>query len=199
MNPAVTLCFLRLGKIEPIDAAFYVLAQFIGGAAGVAICRFAAGSFITHPSVNHVVTIPGPYGVATAWLAEFAISFLLMATILGLNRYPSLAKRTGFFAGGLVAIYITFEAPVSGMSINPARTLGSAVVAHLFTGIWIYFTAPIAGMLLAVELHRFFAGHKRICGKLSHCHKTPCIFRCNCLDAPGIEPVDRPTRESEFT
>jgi aquaporin Z len=188
MNPAVTLCFLRLGKIDPADAAFYIAAQFIGGAAGVGLCRVIAKPLIAHPAINHVVTLPGPQGIFAAWIAECAISFALMGTVLTLNRFPKLMGRTGIAAGILVALYITFEAPFSGMSMNPARTMGSALFAHTFTGLWIYFTAPIAGMLAAVETYRLLMPDAhRICGKLTHCHRVPCIIKCNCMAPPGIE------------
>ena len=52
----------------------------------------------------------------------------------------------------LLALYITVEAPVSGMSLNPARTLGSALWAGQFTALWVYFSAPVLGMLLAAEV-----------------------------------------------
>src|SRR5206468_4841929 len=129
----------------------------------------------------YVVTIPGHRGVAAAWMGEFGISFFMMTVVLALNGRATIAKRTGYVAGLLVALYITFEAPLSGMSINPARTLGSALHAGVFTGLWIYFTAPVLGMLSAVELHALLGRPKHsLCGKLSHCHKHPCVIRCNC-------------------
>jgi aquaporin Z len=183
MNPAVTLCFLRLGKIEVWDATFYIVAQFIGAAVGVGLSRAVANSVITHPAINDLVTLPGDSGIFAAWIAEFGISFVLMATILSLNRFPRLITRTGIFVGVLVAIYITFEAPLSGTSMNPARTLGSAICAGLFTGLWVYFTAPVLGMLAAVELGRALAANPgQLCAKLTHSHKTPCIIKCNCME-----------------
>jgi aquaporin Z len=188
MNPAVTLCFLRLGRIDRWDALFYILAQFIGGAVGIMLCRVAANPLLIHPSVHHVVTVPGASGTIIAWVAEFCISLLLMGTILAVNRFPRLIKCTGLFAGALVALYITFEAPLSGMSMNPARTFASALSANLFTGLWIYFTAPVAGMLMAVETHRLLARNpNQLCGKLTHCHRVPCHIKCNCLASSGIQ------------
>src|SRR5258708_27429612 len=119
MNPAFTISFLWLKRIEPRDAAGYITAQFAGGIAGILLCRALAPVLVRHPSVNYVVTVPGPRGVAVAWLGEFVISFMLMAVVLALNGFPKIAKRTGYVAGTLVALYITFEAPLSGMSINP--------------------------------------------------------------------------------
>jgi len=102
------------------------------------------------------------------------------------NKRKRLARATGLFAGLMVATFITFEAPISGMSMNPARTFASAFSAHLWTGLWIYFTAPVIGMLAAVELQRMFASAPhRLCGKLSHSHRVPCFFTCNCLEPRG--------------
>ena len=85
---------------------------------------------------------------------EALISFVLMGTVLRVSNHPRLARFTGVCAGLVVASCITFEAPVSGMSLNPARTLAAAVPAGIWTGWWIYFTAPLVGMVAAAEIHR---------------------------------------------
>ena len=188
MNPAVTLCFLRMGKIGRWDAVGYVAGQFAGGVTGVLIAASLANSFVGHPSVQYVVTMPGSFGVAGAWAAEFIISAILMGVVLGINQVPRVARFGGFFAGSLVAIYIALESPISGMSMNPARSVGSAAVAHIWQHLWIYFTAPPMGMLAAVELHRWFVRHPhKLCPRMNHCHRTPSIFHCNCHASAGIE------------
>jgi aquaporin Z len=176
-NPSVTLTFLRLGKVEPWDAAFYVGAQFLGGVLGVMLSAVLLGSAIADPAVRYVVTVPGSAGAGVAFAAELTISFLLMSVVLRSSNTASLARFTGLFAGLLVATYITLEAPLSGMSMNPARTLGSAVVGRLWTSLWVYFTAPLAGMLLAAEVHRR-RRRRVLCAKLDHPATGPCIFRC---------------------
>ncbi len=176
-NPSVTLTFLRLGKVQPWDAVFYVGAQFLGGVAGVLLSAALLGSVLADPSVRYVVTVPGPSGAGVAFAAELAISFLLMSVVLRASNTTRLARFTGLFAGLLVATYITLEAPLSGMSMNPARTLGSAAVGRLWTSLWIYFTAPLAGMLLAAELYRR-TRRPVLCAKLDHPATGPCIFRC---------------------
>src|ERR1700758_3573893 len=153
MNPAVTLTFWRLRKIASWDAFFYVASQFAGGITGVLVARILLRSWVAHPSVNFAVTVPGRYGVAVAFAAEIAISFILMSVILTVSNALSLARFTGLWAGALVATYIILEAPISGMSMNPARTFGSALSAHVWTALWIYFCAPPLGMLLAAELY----------------------------------------------
>jgi aquaporin Z len=180
MNPATTLTFFLRGKVAPADALLYILAQCAGAIAGVALARFSLRDRLRHPDVNHVVTAPGRRGLAVAWLAELAIAFVMMLTVLLVSNDAVLTPYTGFFAGTLVFLYITFEAPLSGMSLNPARTLGSAVVARHWRAIWVYFTAPVAGMLLASAAHAALPAHNRVyCAKLAHCNDYPCIFRCD--------------------
>ncbi len=181
MNPSVTLTFLRLGKVKPWDAFFYVLAQFAGGLLGVLVARAALGEILTHPSVNYVVTVPGSGGAGVAFVAEVSIAFVMMMTILVVSNGP-LARSTGLFAGALVATYITFEAPLSGMSLNPARTLGSALPSMTWTALWVYFIAPPLGMLLAAEGYTTVRSARAVhCAKLHHQNQKRCIF---CQDAP---------------
>ncbi len=177
-NPAVTLTFYRLGKVSRWDAIFYILAQFVGGVAGVLATLAVLGPVIRHSSVNYVVTVPGAGGAVVAFLGELVISFVLMLTVLTVMKTARLARFTGWFAGALVALYITAEAPLSGMSMNPARSFGSALPAHLWTAWWIYFTAPPLGMLLAAELYQRRHRIPVICAKLHHHNDKRCIFRC---------------------
>jgi aquaporin Z len=177
MNPATTLTFLHLGKITPWDAAFYITAQFAGGVCGVLLSRLLLGQIIGHPSVNYVMTVPGPAGVGVAFLAEMLMACGMMFMVLFVSNTPNLARFTGFLAGVLVFLYITFEAPFSGMSINPARTAASAIPGGNWKAGWIYFTAPLLGMLLAAEIYKAFAHSKNLaCPKLYHGSKQRCIF-----------------------
>ena len=179
INPAVTLTFLRLGKIHTWDGVFYILLQFAGGLIGILLASALLGHWISEPSVNYVATVPGMGGPFVALLAEFVISFGLMAVILITSNTEKLARFTGLFAGGLVATYITVEAPFSGMSMNPARTLASAVPSHILTPLWIYFTAPPLGMLLAAEAYVRAKGARGVlCAKLHHQNDKRCIFNC---------------------
>jgi aquaporin Z len=183
MNPGVTLTFLRLGKIAPGDAAGYIAAQFVGGAAGIVMGVFLFWGLPAHPAVGFVATTPGAAGSAVAFGAELLISFLLMTTVLALSNAPRLARFTGLGAGALVAAFIVFEAPFSGMSMNPARTLGSNVLASMTSSLWIYFVAPPLGMLLAGERYVRRHGVRAVrCAKLHHPRSGRCIFRCGHLE-----------------
>ena len=178
-NPATTLTFWRLGKVEGPDAAFYVVAQFAGAAAGIGLVALALSGPVSHPAVNFAATLPGPLGTAWAFAAEVGMTFLLMSVVLSVSNRPRWNRWTGLAAGICVALFITFEAPVSGMSLNPARTLGSALGARTFDSLWIYFAAPPLGMLLAAEARRHLSGLASVlCAKYHHENAERCIFRC---------------------
>jgi len=179
INPVVTFTFFRLGKIQGWDAFFYIVAQFSGGLLGVLLVSVWLKETIADPAVNYIVTLPGSAGAGVAFLAELIISFGLMLMVLLVSNSPSRGQYTGLFAGILIAIYITLEAPLSGMSMNPARTLASAIPAQNWTALWVYFTAPLFGMLLAAEVYVRWKGQKAIrCAKLHHHNDKRCIFRC---------------------
>jgi aquaporin Z len=187
MNPAVTLTFFRLGKVAPPDFVGYITAQFTGAIAGMGAAALALGGLVSDTSVNYVTTMPGPSGEVVAFAAEALISFVLMLAILAISNHPRLAPFTGICAGVLVWTYITVEAPLSGMSMNPARTFGSALLAGKFPGLWIYFIAPPLGMLSAAEMFtRRFGVQRVFCAKLHHCYEGPCIFGCG-ASAPVLE------------
>jgi aquaporin Z len=178
-NPATTLTFWRLGKVAPADALLYGAAQAVGGIAGVALAAALLGASLAAPNVNYVATLPGPAGPLGAFSAEVAITFVLMTVVLRVSNDARLARLTGLCAGVLVATYITVEAPLSGMSMNPARSLASALLAGAWPALWIYFVAPPLGMLLAAELFVRRRGLAAVlCAKLHHDTSHHCIFRC---------------------
>jgi len=186
LNPSVTVAFFRLGKLKRTDAFFYVLSQFAGAIVGVLASAVFLRRWISDPAVNYAVTIPGPAGLTTAFVAELLISFCLMMAVLLVSNSKSLAPLTGVLAGILVALYIILEAPLSGMSMNPARTFGSALPSRVWNAWWIYFTAPPIGMLAAAELYcRWRGKHRVACAKLHHQNDKRCIFRCGYCQTPS--------------
>lgn len=177
-NPAVTFTYFRLGKVESWDAIFYITAQFTGGAFGVFVASLLLGSAVADSKVNFAITIPGRYGVVAALIAELLITFVLMSVVLRVSNSKRYARWTGVFAGILVATYITFESPISGMSMNPARSVASALGAGVWTSMWIYFLAPALGMLIAAEIFTR-TNRNTACAKFHHHNNQRCIFRCD--------------------
>lgn len=199
MNPAVTLAFFRLGKIARVDALGYVASQFVGSVAGVALAVLAFGARMAEPHVNYVATVPGVRGSTAAFGAEIAISFALMLAVLSVSNAKRLASFTGVTAALLVATFITVEAPLSGMSMNPARSLGPDVVGEMWRGLWIYFIAPPLGMLAAAQAFVALRGHHAVrCAKLHH-DDGPCIFACGMGASATVNstPANPETRELE--
>lgn len=144
---------------------------------GAVLAATVLSRWVSHPSVNYVITRPGTTGITVAFFAEVAITFILMSVILTVSNHARWHKLTGLCAGVLVATYITIEAPISGMSMNPARTFASAVPAHHWHALWLYFTAPLIGMLSAAELYVRTRGARSIgCAKLHHENTKRCIF-----------------------
>ena len=187
LNPAVTLTFLRLGKIKPLDAVLYIIAQFIGGAIGVLLVWAVLGSAFAEPPVDFVNTRPGAAGPVAAYLTEAAMAFGIMLMVLTALACGRSMRFIGLFAGVMVAIYISAFAPLSGMSLNPARSFASALPTSLWDHLWIYFTAPVIGMQLAVDVfHLGRRGNDKFCAKLNHDPAYRCI---HCGHPPAKQPA----------
>lgn len=185
-NPAVTLVFLALRRVRAWDATFYVVAQIAGGLAGLMLVALLLGAVIGMPPVSWVVTRPGRAGSGTAFLGEFMSAFLLMTLVLAIGGLPRFARLTGLAAGLFVFVCVVFESPISGFSVNPARSLASAVPSGLWTAFWIYLIAPPCGMLLAALINKSAGLPRMACAKLQHDAKVRCI---HC----GFEPSSTTT------
>lgn len=191
INPSVTWTFYSLGKIKLWDALFYTLAQFAGAVFAAQLMKAMLGEWYAHPSVNYSVTAPGREVIGTelAFVAEAMISFGLMFVMLLAINSERWEKLAGLFVSLLIAVYLIIETPFSGMSMNPARSFGSALTAWQWSGWWIYFTAPPLAMLLAGKVYRRLRrGQVKGCAKLYHCRDKPCIF-CEHKEGPQY-PVE---------
>jgi aquaporin Z len=177
MNPSVTLAFAWLRKIRKLDAFFYIVFQFVGAAIGVLLVSIVALMNLADANVRYAATTPGRAGLAVAAVGEFVISFVQMTAVLRFSNHPRLSRVTGLVAGALVATYIAFESPYSGMSMNPARTFGSALPSGIWQGFAMYLLVPPIAMLLAARLYVWSHGAEAIgCCKLDHSPKLDCIF-----------------------
>ena len=177
LNPAVTLGFWRLRRIGTRDALGYIIAQAIGALAGVMLVARVAGDL--GRSVDLGATRPGTGVTMTAAFGyETAITFALMFLILACLNKPRLASYTGVAAGALVALLVTIEAPLTGTSLNPARSFAPALMTGRLDVIWIYLVAPPTGALLAAAAWRGRWGARQafICAKLYHAGSSPCQF-----------------------
>jgi aquaporin Z len=150
INPAVSLTFLRLGKMCHWDALFYGIFQLTGGILAVYIMQLLMGEILTAPPVDSVAT--GKACMWPAFIAELIIAFFTMTMVLFTSNHTTLKKYTRIFSGCLVCTWVIVAGPVSGFGMNPARSFASALSAHIWTAFWIYLIVPFAGMLLAAEV-----------------------------------------------
>jgi aquaporin Z len=178
-NPAITLTYLWLGRVHRWDALFYVAAQFSGALVGVLGARQILGRSLSAHPVHYVVTLPGSYGSAIAFIAEFLLSALLMGVVLLATNHRTLARFSPLLVASITLFYFAICSSISGFSVNPARTFSSAVFAWIWSGIWIYFIAPCLGMLTAAGVYIRVFGQRRVyCAKVFHDLYSPCPFPC---------------------
>lgn len=183
INPSVTLGFLLLDKISVKDAGIYVTAQLLGGITGVALLYLVlyhgAG---WDDAVAVGATRPGEgYSIPVVFVAEVVITFLLMTTILLVSNHRRVSRFTPAAAGILVMTEVWLEAPISGTSLNEARSLAPAIFSGVWEHHWIYLLAPIIGATGAALLYRkapFFG--QVLCSKLYHTDRYRCHMK-NCL------------------
>lgn len=148
INPAVTLGFRLMGKLDLRTTLVYVAAQLVGAVVGSLPLLFwgAMGR-----SVTFGATFPGPgTSLSTALLGEVVTTFTMVALLAVFLGFRHLRPCTPAIFPPLYAIMVWAESPISGTSTNPARSLGPAIVSGEWQGWWIYWVGPLAGMLLAV-------------------------------------------------
>ena len=147
LNPAVSLAFALRGDFPWKRVPGYIIIQLIGATLA---CLFLLAVF---GNVEHLgATLPGPgYHDWQAFLMEVVLTALLVSVILGT---ASAAQNVGAIAalgvGGYIALAGLWSAPVSGTSMNPARSFGPALVSGDFTAYWVYVAGPLAGACIAV-------------------------------------------------
>jgi aquaporin Z len=151
INPVVTLAFWLLRKLKTRVALAYVAAQLTGGVLGAVALRAWGGM---GESVLFAATVPGPSGVLMAIAGEGAATFCLVAGLFLFLGQPRLRRFTPGLFPFLYAVLVWIEAPLSGTSTNPARSLGPAIIAGDMTGWWVYWIGPLVGTVAGVAIHR---------------------------------------------
>lgn len=176
-NPAVTLTYYRLGKVQETDAVWYVISQMAGALLGIMVMVLLFRSWLSHPTIHFAANMPGAWGSAATWLVEFSLSCILMTIILTVSNSKRYARWTGLFAALLSVLNVAALAPWVGTSMNPARAFASAIPAQLWSNLWIYLTAAPLGMLFAARGYLRRHGMESIfCAKLHHENRERCIF-----------------------
>lgn len=159
LNPAVTLGFFTAGRCGMTTVLGYIGSQLLGATAASLLLRFL---FPQNATLG--ITLPAG-SVLQSFILEVVLTFILMWVILSVSTG---AKEKGITAGIAVGSVIGLEAmfagPISGASMNPARSFGPALVSLHFEYLWIYLAAPVLGALLAVPICRLICPEK-CCGR----------------------------------
>jgi len=154
-NPAVTIGFLATRRIDPLMAGIYIVAQVIGAIAAAYLLKF------TFPTILFDATRGGGQAIALqvtgsqAFLLEFIATFFLVLVVFGTAVDPKAPRVGGLAIGFVVAADILAIGPLTGASMNPARSFGPAVASGIFEAQVIYWGAPIAGGIVAALLYDF--------------------------------------------
>ena len=155
INPAVTLALCFAGRFDLKLLPSYVAMQLIGATVAALFLRWIFSESealgLTQPNI----------GLFRAFVVEIIISFVLMSVVLNLGGEQQEKKiMAGAAIGGVVTLAALVAGPITGASMNPARSLGPAIAALNFESIWLYVVAPVIGMLLACPVCRWVQGPK---------------------------------------
>jgi aquaporin Z len=165
INPVVTLGFWLMRKLDARIALGYVLAQLTGATVG-ALPLLAWGSM--GRSVAFGATLPGKgYGIWTVMMGEVITTCALIAGLCVFLGFRRLRRYTPALFPFLYAFMVYLEAPISGTSTNPARSLGPAILSGEWRGWWVYWVGPLIGTFLAILLFSFLAKEIEV-AKLYH-------------------------------
>jgi aquaporin Z len=189
INPAVSLAFWVHGKMHHFDLGGYIVGQFLGGILGAALVLLVWGERATSVGVGR--TVPGAgYPIWLVFLAELILTFVLVLSIFLFVSSHRLMRWTPLMVWILVALMVWLEAPISGTSLNPARSFGPALVSWFWQAHWLYWVAPPLGALLAVGAFRLLpmGKHDVLTGKLFHVPHYRSVFMnvsAPCMPADG--------------
>lgn len=161
LNPAVTLAFLSLGKVDRSTAVGYILSQLLGATLAAAALAFL---FPNAADTAHLgATLPSG-ALAQSFVLEVLLTAMLMFVITSVatdSRAPGpLAAAAAI--GGTVALGALWGGPISGASMNPARSFGPALVSQTWEFHWLYWMAPILGALLGAWAYRLLQDRESI-------------------------------------
>ena len=173
----MTLAFWASGKVHAHDVLGYLVAQFLGGALGALLVVIAWGSHAA--DVGNGMTHPGMgFTPGAAFAAEFVMTFSYMLGILYFVSRPRLMRWTPLMNWVVVSGLVWLAAPISGTSLNPARSFGPALVSRLWRDQWIYALAPPLGALFAARVFaRWVKEGDALTAKLFHSAHYRSIFK----------------------
>jgi aquaporin Z len=177
INPSMSLAMFFRGKMHFRDLVGYVVAQMIGETLGAALLVLVWGKYAAN--IQNGMTLPASgVPIWIPFLAEMLLTFALVFGVFLFTDHQFLIKWTPLMAWILIAVMVWQEAPLSGTSLNPARSFGPALVSWNWEYHWLYWIAPLSGASLAALLYQWTSdGSSHRSGKLCHASKYRSIFK----------------------
>lgn len=178
LNPCLSIAFWIQGKMHRHDLLGYIIGQFLGAIIGTFLVVILWGKYAN--SVNNGMTLPGNgYPLWYVFLAEVTITLMLVLSICIFVSHRQLMRWTPVMTWLLIAAMVWLESPISGTSLNPARSFGPALISGVWQDQWLYWIAPTLGALLAVGVFRLLSMGDReiLTAKLFHVPHYRCIFK----------------------
>lgn len=178
INPSVSLAFWMQGKMHHHDICGYIIAQFLGAIIGAFLLVTVWSNYAA--SINNGMTLPGAsYPLWYVFLAEVTMTCLLVVAIFIFVSSDRLMRWTPLMTWLVVAIMVWLESPISGTSLNSARSFGPALVSWFWQNQWLYLIAPPMGAILAVGVFRLitFGERELLTAKLFHVPNYRSIFK----------------------
>jgi aquaporin Z len=179
INPAVSLAFWLHGKMHHRDLVGYMLSQFLGATLGAGLLVLVWRDHAA--SVHNGITTPGAgYPIWNVFLIEIGLTFLLVIAIFLFVSSHRLMRWTPLMTWLLVAVMVWVAAPITGTSLNPARSFGPSLVSWFWQDQWIYYLAPPLGAILAVGFFRLLTRlgmHDVLTAKMFHVPHYRSIFK----------------------
>ena len=154
-NPAVTIGFLAARRIEAMMAGVYIAAQIIGAILAAYALKMLLPETLAMAARLGGQSVALETSAGQAIALEAIAAFFLTFVIFGTAVDPKAPKVGGFAIGLTIAADILAIGPLTGASMNPARSLGPAVAGGIWDAHWIYWVAPVTGMLIAVRVYEF--------------------------------------------
>lgn len=194
-NPAISFGYAVAGRMNWLLMLGYMVAQFLGGIAAAATVVWLYGGQNNAGASVGTLTYSGPW---EALMLEALMTFFLVLVVLMVTRNPMLAVVSGFAIGLTLTFNYLFGGPLTGASMNPARSLGPAIFGNTLSSYWIYIVGPLLGALVAAIVYRLFTMEWGCCLKTDECGKPitdECgnkLYECkrNAVDACGKPIVD---------
>ncbi len=155
INPAVSLAMLVTKRMGAKDFICYVIAQVIGAIAGAALLKLMTGFGMADLTGGFGANGLGSLTVAGALVAEVILTFIFIFTILGVTADESKGSVAGIVIGLVLALVHIIGIPLTGTSVNPARSIGPAIFAggDALSNVWIFIAAPLVGAVVAALLY----------------------------------------------